>query len=316
MNDQKPRLNIKWIILFGAAEFILLVLSFPFIAKLLGMDINTPVHNILKGYEYISIAAFTGWIILNTAFIIYIISVIPKSKLNKWKHHLCSWEELIEKVLKDHGIAFSKKTIFWGWGYSSYEGMYQGLKLKCSRHIGSESSPDFLDIKIFHFESLGLGIGLASRGVEKIDAGEGKDIFSKSVKLADPSFSDIEIHAKKKEEVESILLKQKLTEPLRKLVDIFKQIAKAGVSETTNGTLRKLTGIFKQIGSIKTHLMDLMEKFPSQQSGFYMSDKYISIRLEVSLLKEENIEPIKELMRSAFQLSQAFTANLPMAVHR
>lgn len=269
------KMPVKWVIIFGIAEFILLILSLPFITKLLGVNMETPLHSILKGKEYISVMAFAGWILVNVAFVIFIIAVIPKSKLS-------SWEVATEQVFQDLGIAFSKKTVFWG--YSFFEGTYQGLKLKCSLHIGSESSPNFLDIRIFHLQPLNLGITLKSRGAAVFDAGEGRDIFAKTIKPADSSLSGIEIYAKKKEAVENTLYSAKITEPLHKLADIF-----------------------KGMGGMKTGFID---KLVGDQNGFYMTDKYISIRLLQSAVTLENSGIIKELIKAAFELGQAFTTNV------
>lgn len=55
-----------------------------------------------------------------------------------------------------------------------------------------------------------------------------------------------------------------------------------------------------------------MDKFLGGLSGFYLNDNYISVRIEESLIKQENIKYAEDMVIAAANLSRAVAENAPL----
>jgi|GEM_PF-5701911 len=275
--QQKNKISVPVIIFFGAIDIILFVFAIPFIFKLIGVNAKTPIHDILRGNEFISAFAFFAWIIFMFAFVVYIIISSAGSARSRY-----GWTNFIEQLSEDLKITFTKKSNFFG---TAYKGEYLGLKTTCRHHTGGENSPNFINIQIDHRGKLNLGLVVRNKGVVSLLSNEGKDIFAKIIKPADTSLDNVDIFTRKKEEVENMLYSAKITEPLR-----------------------KLTAALTFLG-IKPNAVD---KFLGGLSGFYLNDNYISVRIEESLIKLENLKFVEDMVVAAADLSRAVSENAPM----
>lgn len=276
--QQKKKIPVAALIFFGAVDLILFVFAIPFIFELLGVNTKTPIHDILKGNEPLSAFAFFAWIAFIFAFGVFVIVFSTSSGRVYYR-----WTNFAENIFENLKIIFTKKSNFFG---TSYEGDYLGLKITCKLHPGGEDSPNYVTIQIDLPRKLNLGLIIRNKGGVSLLSGEGKDIFAKTIKPADPFFESIDIFAKKKEEVENMLYSVKITEPLRKLTAILPNLG------------------IKPAGSL--------QKFLGGLSGFYLNDGYISIRIEESLIKQENVKYIEDMIIAAADLSRAVSENAPI----
>lgn len=278
MMQQKKKIPIQAFIFFGIIDLILFIFSIPFIFKLLGVNTNTPILDILRVDEGASAFAFFVWIAFIFAFVVFIMIYSTSSTSARY-----GWTNFVEKLFEDLKITFTKKSNILG---TTYEGEYLGLKTTGSHHTGSEDSPNFINIQIDHQRKLNLALVIRNNGGVSLLSGEGKDIFAKTIKPTDDSLNNLDIYTRKKEEVENMLYSARITEPLRKLTAIL-----------------PLLGI-KPGGALKM--------FVGGISGFYLNDNYVSIRLEESLIKQENVKYVEDMVIAAAGLSRAVSENAPI----
>ncbi|MFH1453543.1 MAG: hypothetical protein ABIH00_06155 [Armatimonadota bacterium] len=277
MINQNNNTN-RWFVFFITAEIILLILAIPFIFKLLGINSTTPVHVFLKDYEYISIAALIIWAVLVIIFIIFLF----KKGVLTFTAPEDLWQSHMEEIFFKMKISVDKKKKFLS---TFYEGNYQNLNLRCSLHTGDENSPNFVDIKVYHSHPLNLGLVIRNKGVVRFEGGEGRDIFAKTIHVTDPQTDNmIDIYAKNKDTLESMLFNMNILEPLSNMIN---SLTKMGVKPS------------------------MFEKMFGGKSGFYMTDKYISVRIKEDSVLRLNFESIETLIKNAYKLSIAFTANMP-----